>query len=397
MLTVCLTIIACFAALPIMLYSIECALAVLARYPVAAIKSPTRDPVAVLVPAHNEAGGISATLGSILNELAAADRLLVVADNCDDSTAAVSSACGAEVVARHDSHLIGKGYALAFGIEHLLKHPESFSVLIVIDADCLLSPGAIAALADQVARTRRPAQAVNLLQPPHCARAATSLSALAFAFKNLVRPLGLHALGLPVPLTGTGMAIPRRLLGCIKPPAGSIVEDMMLGLAFAEAGAPPALCPSAQVTSPTAATEDAERTQRVRWEHGHLYTLLTRAPGMFVRSVCRGRIRTAAMALDLAVPPLSLVVLIWLVTAALAGAGTVYFDAFLALWIVLASGAVLLATMSGAYFRFCRTVVPPRALLALPYYVARKMPLYVQFLLRRERRWVRTSRDGPSP
>ena len=44
--------------------------------------------VAVLVPAHDESAGLTATLANIKAQIAAADRLLVVADNCADDTAA---------------------------------------------------------------------------------------------------------------------------------------------------------------------------------------------------------------------------------------------------------------------------------------------------------------------
>ena len=49
-----------------------------------------RPQVAVLVPAHDEAVGIGATLRSLLAQLAPGDRLLVVADNCSDDTAAIA-------------------------------------------------------------------------------------------------------------------------------------------------------------------------------------------------------------------------------------------------------------------------------------------------------------------
>ena len=42
---------------------------------------------AVLVPAHNEAQGIGATVRQLRLQLAEGDTLLVVADNCNDATA----------------------------------------------------------------------------------------------------------------------------------------------------------------------------------------------------------------------------------------------------------------------------------------------------------------------
>src|SRR5262245_56077892 len=48
--------------------------------------------IAVLVPAHNESTGLLQTLADIQTQILPGDRLLVVADNCVDDTAAVASA-----------------------------------------------------------------------------------------------------------------------------------------------------------------------------------------------------------------------------------------------------------------------------------------------------------------
>ena len=78
-----------------------------------------RPPVAVLVPAHNESSGLLPTLANIQSQLLPGDRLLVVADNCSDDTAALARAAGAEVVERNDPTRRGKGYALDWGVQHL--------------------------------------------------------------------------------------------------------------------------------------------------------------------------------------------------------------------------------------------------------------------------------------
>ena len=71
--------------------------------------------LAVLMPAHDEAVGISAAIRALVPQLRHTDRLLVVADNCSDDTAAVALASGAEVTVRVDPVLRGKGYALDHG------------------------------------------------------------------------------------------------------------------------------------------------------------------------------------------------------------------------------------------------------------------------------------------
>ena len=71
----------------------------------------------IIVPAHNEAAGIAATVASLraLDYPAAQFRILVIADNCTDDTAARARAAGATVLEREHATEKGKGYALAHG------------------------------------------------------------------------------------------------------------------------------------------------------------------------------------------------------------------------------------------------------------------------------------------
>ena len=95
------------------------------------------------------------TLAAINAQLRKGDRILVVADNCDDATAAIARHGGAEVVARNDAMRRGKGYALDFGMRVLDQAPPD--IVIMIDADCYVHDGAIDALVGQVIATGQPA------------------------------------------------------------------------------------------------------------------------------------------------------------------------------------------------------------------------------------------------
>ena len=68
----------------------------------------------VLVPAHNEGGGIARTVRNLrsLDWPPGAFRVRVIADNCSDDTAARARAAGAEVLEREDAQRRGKGHAL---------------------------------------------------------------------------------------------------------------------------------------------------------------------------------------------------------------------------------------------------------------------------------------------
>ena len=206
-----------------------------------------RTSVAVLIPAHNESSGIHATLELIKHQIRTTDRLVVVADNCVDDTAAVAAAAGAEVIERSDHSRRGKGYALQFGVEHLRDNPPC--IVIIIDADCKIGENAIDELAKASAALRRPVQAIDLMTAPPDSPINHRVAEFAWRVKNLVRPLGLHALNLPCQLMGTGMAFPWEIISSAHLASGSTVEDLELGLDLARLGYAPVFCPSATVIS----------------------------------------------------------------------------------------------------------------------------------------------------
>ena len=150
-----LIVLSVAAVLPILAVSLECLAALLPRRRASAIDAgDAAVRVAVLIPAHDEEGVIEATLQSVMAAVGPGDRVLVVADNCRDDTAAVARRSGAEVLHRVDPEHRGKGYALNHGLSHLRDDPPD--VVVVIDADCLVESGVIRAAARLAHQTRRP-------------------------------------------------------------------------------------------------------------------------------------------------------------------------------------------------------------------------------------------------
>lgn len=395
-----LLVVAGLLLIPSLTLFIEC-FAALLPYPQTSRNKGLADPnraslnVAILVPAHNEATGISATLNSVLPQLFPQDQLVVIADNCTDNTADIARNAGATVIERHDTVRRGKGYALDFGLQYLAQQPPD--IVVIMDADCIAEPGAIAQITQQAGKKNRPVQAIYLLEQPAKASPKHAVSGLAFTVKNLVRPLGLANLGLPCLLTGTGMAFPWATLQQISLASGNIVEDMNLGLDLAVVGYAPTFCPQATVIGVLPQQTKAAESQRTRWEHGHLQTLLTQVPRLLKAAWQQRRFNLFAIALDLLIPPLSLLVMIW---------GFVMGLALLASWlgtsltpVVLlgVEGGLILAAILGAWAKFCRHLLPFTTLLAIPLYVFWKIPLYLAFLIKPQTKWVRTARDPHSP
>ncbi len=379
---------------PLAVLTVECLAALLPCQAAPAHDGGERPPCAVLVPAHDEEQTLPQTLAELWPQLFPGDRLLVIADNCTDRTAAVARTAGADVIERRDAQRRGKGYALAFGVDSLRAGLPA--VVVVIDADCRVPDGCLDRLVRTVAATGRPVQAAYTLDPPPGAGPRSRLSAYAFRFKNLVRPLGLHRLGLPCLLTGSGMAFPWTALRDAPLASGNIVEDLRLGIDLAVAGFAPLFEPLAQVGGELPAGRRAAQAQRRRWEHGHLRTLLTQVPRLLSAAVRQRRADLIGLATEVGVPPLSVLTLLWIIGGAVTLGGWAGGASAGPVLLVLAAGGVAFSAALAAWVKYGRTVLPPAALLAAPWYILAKLPIYLGFLVRPQRAWVRTERNQPA-
>ena len=377
---------------PIGVLFIECSAALLPSETKGKEIPGIRPRIAVLVPAHNEAKGIGTTLLKILPQLTASDRLVVIADNCTDATAAIARNCGATVVERQDLDRQGKGYALDCGIRFIEADPPD--VVAIVDADCIVDTGTIERIARIAITTGRPVQATYLMEQPANPGAKDAISSLAFLVKNLVRTRGLERLGLPCLLGGTGMAFPWSVLRDAPLASGNIVEDMQLGLDLAIAGHPPIFCSEARVTGVLPQQNQAAKSQRTRWEHGHLQTLVKQVPRLLKESIRQRRWDLLAIALELSVPPLSLLVILWLAALGCAVLAASLGLALTPAILLAAEGLLILVSIVGAWAKFGRANLPLLTLLAVPFYLLWKIPLYLAFLVRPQTRWLRTERDA---
>ena len=96
--------------------------------------------VTVLIPAHDEAASIGATLDSLSAQEPAPDRIIVVADNCTDTTEEIAAAHGAEVfVSVDNAHK--KAGALNQALQGLLGGMGDNDIVMCMDADTVLDEG----------------------------------------------------------------------------------------------------------------------------------------------------------------------------------------------------------------------------------------------------------------
>jgi cellulose synthase/poly-beta-1,6-N-acetylglucosamine synthase-like glycosyltransferase len=379
-------------ALPILVFSIECISALSKNTDNLSYEKLIRPSVAVIIPAHNEASCIDSTLLRLKHELMPTDEVIVVADNCSDETAAIAQHYKVTVLERFDTTRQGKGYALDWGLQYLKANPPE--VVVFLDADCQVHHDTINHLARVAITKNRPVQATNLLKPPENITPRDAISSLAFIVKNLVRQRGLHQLGLPATLTGTGMAFPWEIIDKVSFASGNIVEDKQLGLDLALAGYSPIYCEQALVTGYFPQHQQAGNTQRTRWVHGHLETLRTQVPLMLLAAWRQKRFDLLAIALDMAVPPLSMLVSLWLLAMVVTfSLSAVLPGCWILAWITSIQGLMLFTAIFGAWNKFARNDFPAKIFLKIPIYILWNIGIYWSFLIKPQKTWIRTERD----
>lgn len=372
---------------------------------IAALKAPGLRPfevqevnvekrVAVIVPAHNESFGLVPTLQDIKAQLGARDRLIVVADNCTDDTAAVAAASGAEVIARDDPERIGKGFAMGWGITHLRENPPDF--VLFVDADCRLDDGLIGKLKQVCHGVQRPVQALFMMRSPDNSPVNHSFAEFAWLLKNRVRPLGLRNLHCPVQLMGTGMMFPWSAINAAPLASGHLVEDLKLGLDLATVGRAPYFFPFVKVTSVFPTSSKGTESQRQRWVQGHLATIGKFVPRLLATGMRRRDVNVVVLALDLLVPPLSLLALLIVGTTALTVSVALFGGPWLPSLIAAGNLVGFSSSILLAWSKFGRQVFPARELLSVGPFALRKIRLYRRMLTGgTASQWIRTDRSNP--
>ncbi|MEZ5967079.1 MAG: glycosyltransferase family 2 protein [Planctomycetota bacterium] len=346
----------------------------------------------VVVPAHDEAASIAATLHSLGAVIYPPHRrrIVVVADNCSDGTAEVARAAGAEVIERSDRERRGKGYALEMAFDCLLAEGET-DAFVVVDADTTVSPNLLLAFAERLARGASVVQARYRVRNVR-ASWRTELMTIALAMYHDLRSLARERLRVSCGLRGNGMCFAAATLRQLPHRVHGLVEDVEYAVELALRGVRVHYAHGAEVHGEMPAGTAAAATQRQRWESGRAQVRRSKLRPLLARAV-RARDPVAAeLAADLLTPPLATLVAyasMGLLAEVVAWACGVGPTAAWPLW--TGSSAALLAYVGRGLALSGLGLAGVHALLRAPGYIAWK-------LLRVARRpadsWVRTARDG---
>ena len=387
-------IAAAIVLIPCTIFFLECLAAFISGSSDANLKISERPQATVLIPAHNEAAQIKEVLETLLPQITDRDRIIVIADNCHDNTAELARSTGVTVLERENLTDRGKGYALDYALQQIKQDPPA--VLVILDGDCIVSPQAIEKITRKAIATGRPVQATYLMEQPEDPSLKDKISMFSLKVKNLVRLLGLNRLGWHSLLTGSGMAFPWSLIEQISLAGSKTTDDMQLTVDLALKGSTPIFCADASVMGRLMKDKDAQ-SQRSRWEHGHLEMILVEVPRLLKAFLKTGNWAALGLAIDIFIPPLSLLVMVWLAMAVITSSAAIFTSVALLPAIILGvAGVFLFSGVLLAWVKFGRSDLPLKNLLAIPFYILSKIPIYLKFLIKPQSRWLKTERDLPN-
>jgi cellulose synthase/poly-beta-1,6-N-acetylglucosamine synthase-like glycosyltransferase len=341
--------------------------------------------LAIVIPAHNEAGAIARCVRS-LSYCVAPDGLetqtVVVADNCTDATADFAKVSGARVLVRTDTEHRAKGFALQFAFLVLLD--EGFDAFLVVDADSVVDSNFIE---ESVRLFRMGADGVQaryvVLNSDASPR--TRLMNVAFMAFNILRPRGRERLGLSAGISGNGFGLSRATLQAVPYASHSLVEDLDYHLRLVEAGRKIVFADRTRVRAQMPTGGPAASTQRARWEGGRLRIAIQNLPRLLGGAIS-GNLRLIEPALELLLMPLAFHVSILVLTASMPY-GIVRIYAVFSLVIVAVHVAAGIIVGGGDWGDF-------RALMSTPFYVVWKLAALPKTLqsARSTAPWIRTER-----
>lgn len=226
-----------------------------------------RPQVLVLVPVHNE----QRLLGSCLESLSRMRRgsadaeVIVLLDACTDRSAAICRAHATSFLEFGQSAPLGKARLLTLVGESDL--PDRFDAVVVIDADTIVAPDFLHAIASHPDLQDVAQQGIHGIANPSDSWLTVLAELLVTIRYQGQLPLRQRA-GVAVPLTGNGMCFGRNVVRQHGLSCRTIKEDLELYVRLALAGVRIVLAPKARVYAQEAASLSSARLQRERWGAG---------------------------------------------------------------------------------------------------------------------------------
>jgi len=243
---------------------------------------------AIVVPAHNEEHVIAETVKSLrdIDYPKELFEVLVVADNCSDSTEERARKAGAQVLVRTNDTDRGKPHAVRAGMEHALatKRPDA---VVIVDADNVVSRNLLLEFNSRLIQGEKVIQAYLDSKNPDDSW-VSSMYAISYWILARFIQLAPSQLGLPCQLGGTGYCIETETLERYGWDVTSLTDDLEYTMRVVLNDITPTWAHDAIVYDEKPLTMKASLRQRLRWMQGH-WDVATRYTGPLLRKAFRER------------------------------------------------------------------------------------------------------------
>jgi cellulose synthase/poly-beta-1,6-N-acetylglucosamine synthase-like glycosyltransferase len=221
----------------------------------------------ITIPAHDEAAVIRATVSRLL-AIEYPSHLFsvhIIADHCSDNTAEVARKAGAVVLERNDGPRTGKGAALSWAFQRILKQDQCDAV-VIFDADTRVDPNFLRVMDWRLAQGDRVIQGQHIIRNPNQSW-FPALTWAMFLIDNRFQNLGRSNLGWSAKNMGDSICFRADILRQLGWGEG-LTEDYHLRYKLLLNGLRIAYEPAAIGYGEAPITWDRARAQRARWLRG---------------------------------------------------------------------------------------------------------------------------------
>ncbi|KAF5058758.1 glycosyltransferase family 2 protein [Proteiniclasticum sp. QWL-01] len=224
---------------------------------------------AVVIAAHNESQVIRQSVESCLRMDYPKELfdVYVIADNCNDNTKEIASQAGAAVFERFNKTEVGKGYALQWFFDQLLKMNKGYRTCVILDADNLVHPSFLKEMNKKMNQGYKVVQGYLDSKNPDDTYLTGCIS-MEFWISNRMLKLSRDNLGLSAQLGGTGFAVDTDILEHYGWDATCLTEDLEFTCKLCLNGYKVGWAHEAIIYDEKPLTMAASWRQRKRWMQG---------------------------------------------------------------------------------------------------------------------------------
>ncbi|OPX42373.1 beta-monoglucosyldiacylglycerol synthase [Ruminiclostridium hungatei] len=231
--------------------------------------SPAKN-YAVIIAAHNEQTVIRSTINSVKAMDYPKDKfeVFVIADNCSDDTAAIARECGAVVFERRDNINKGKGKALSWIFDVILKAETEYDAVCILDADNLVSKDFLSKIDKKMREGYQVVQGYRDMKNPWESWITSSYS-ITYWLANRLCQLPRQYLNINCTLTGSGYAINLETIRCLGWKVETLTEDVEFYFQLCLSDVKIGWAHDAVIYDEQPITLSQSWKQRTRWMQGH--------------------------------------------------------------------------------------------------------------------------------